>query len=130
MGCWGPGNFLVRVSSTNKKRGLGGPRCLFCLYFYFIKLRGVNWTFWRENFSFGCLGLGELAVVGGLTRFRLRSLGLTVGRWRINSRFLGALSALCAAASARNDKDDSLRSTSMLFAGYSDPLFHLIQILG
>ena len=35
------------TSWDNKKRGLGGPRWLFCLYFYFIKLEGVKWTFFE-----------------------------------------------------------------------------------
>ena len=52
----GPWSFLGD-SSTNK-RGPGGAACLFCLYIYFIKWGGVNWTFCRENFVFGCMGLG------------------------------------------------------------------------
>jgi hypothetical protein len=58
----------LELGLDNKKRGLFGPRWLFCLYFYFIKLGGGNWTFWRGNFVFGCKGLGGIGWRGGLDR--------------------------------------------------------------
>ena len=41
---------------------------LFCLYFYFINLVGVKWTFLGKYIWLGELGLGGIGVVWGLDR--------------------------------------------------------------
>jgi hypothetical protein len=59
---------LEGLKLDNKKRGLGGPRGLFCLCFYFIKLQGVNRTFLEIYIWFGECELEEIGTFWGLDK--------------------------------------------------------------
>jgi hypothetical protein len=54
--------------TTNKKRGLGGPRSFLSLYIYFIKLGGVNRTGFQKYFPNWDKGLAGIGVGWGLDR--------------------------------------------------------------
>jgi hypothetical protein len=55
---------------TRKNAALMGPRCLFCLYFYFIKLAGVNRKGNGKYIWIRKIGLGGIDGVGGVDKKR------------------------------------------------------------
>jgi hypothetical protein len=123
-----PGFFIVEclegLKLGNKKRGLSGPRGLLCLYFYFIKLQGVNRTFLEIYIWFGECELEEIGTFWGLDKnlgfwvFRAFSLVELRSTGRPKATVPTCSSTTCSSPPHASDKCERFGTDMRIYTGY------------